>query len=163
MPNQDHLDFIQDQWKREKPELDTHAMAMIGRLYRLTHFLRTEVDNCHKAFGLRAGEFDVLATLLRSGEPWRLTPTVLFQSAMLSSGAMTNRLNRLEEAGLIRRIPDADDRRSLQVELTTQGKEKIDSAIEAHVSCLQQLAGSLSEQQGESLNTILKHWLATLE
>ncbi|MCY0967052.1 MarR family winged helix-turn-helix transcriptional regulator [Parathalassolituus penaei] len=163
MHDQDHLDFIQSQWLREKPSLDTRSMGLVGRMYRLQHLIRDEIDECHKAFGLRSGEFDVLATLLRAGEPWCLTPTALFQAAMLSSGAMTNRLNRLEEAGLIRREAAPDDRRSLLVILTAEGKEKIDQAIEAHVATLDRVTSILSEQQTQHMDQLLKDWLRGLE
>mgnify|MGYP001457302657 CR=1 FL=1 len=163
MQDQDHLDFIQSQWQQARPDLDTRSMGLVGRLYRLQHLIREAVDECHKGFGLRSGEFDVLATLLRAGEPWCLTPTALFQSAMLSSGAMTNRLNRLEEAGLIRRAAAPDDRRSLLVILTPEGKERIDAAIGAHVATLDRVANELNGQQSGELDQLLKEWLRRLE
>lgn len=163
MQDRDHLDFIREQWHQEKPELDTRAMGLIGRLYRLNHFMRIAVEESHKAFGLRPGEFDVLATLRRSGEPCKMTPTALFQAAMLTSGAMTNRLNRLEQAGLISREADPADRRSLLVVLTPLGREKIDAAIIDHVDNLQRLAALMKPEEIEQLDGLLKSWLAHFE
>jgi len=159
----DHIDFIIGQWQQERPDLEAMPMAVIGRLKRLHTHLRNDIEGKHKEFGLLWGEFDVLATLLRSGEPYCLTPTVLFRSAMLSSGAMTNRLNKLEERGLIERQPDPEDRRSLMVKLTRQGYSLISDAITQHVDIEAGLINSLNEKELASLNKLLKKWLAAFE
>ena len=138
-------------------------MAIIGRVKRLHTHLRHDIEAKHREYGLAWGEFDVLATLLRSGQPYCLTPTVLFRSAMLSSGAMTNRLNKLEERGLIERLPDPEDRRSLLVRLTDSGYRLISDAITEHVELEQQLISMLDEQEQETLNSMLKKWLAAFE
>lgn len=163
MPAQDHVDFIIEQWADEKPDMNTDAMALIGRIYRLYNYLASEVEACHKKQGLNYGEFDVLATLLRSGEPWTLTPTELFQSAMLSSGAMTNRLNRLEKAGLISRKPSDTDKRSMLVVLTFAGRAIAHRAVEAHMANLNRLTESLPEQDQQALGGLMKQWLQHFE
>lgn len=159
----DHIDFVVNQWREERPALQPMPMAVIGRLKRLTAHLRQQIESKHKEFGLAWGEFDVLATLLRSGAPYCLTPTLLFRSAMLSSGAMTNRLNKLEKQGLVERLPDPDDRRSLLVRLTDDGYRLISQAITEHVDTEAQLLAALSEDEQQQLNSLLKKWLAGFE
>ncbi|MGB1092049.1 MAG: MarR family winged helix-turn-helix transcriptional regulator [Oceanobacter sp.] len=156
----DHVDGILEQWKVERPDMDASAMALMGRMYRLNHFLRQEIEICYKQWNLTTGEFDVLATLLRHGAPYQLTPTELFRSAMLSSGAMTNRLNRLEQRGLICRSEASSDRRSLPVALTEEGKALIEEAIEAHAANQLRLIQPLAEDDQVALNRIVKQWLA---
>ena len=118
---QDHVDFIQAQWAQEKPDLDTSPMGVVGRISRISRHLDQLLQKNYAQFGLNGGEFDVLAALRRSGHPYQLTPTQLFNSLMLSSGAMTNRLDRLEDEGLIKRAPNPKDRRGILVTLTGQG------------------------------------------
>ncbi|WP_221799818.1 MarR family winged helix-turn-helix transcriptional regulator [Oceanobacter mangrovi] len=163
MSQTDHLDFICGQWAEQLPDLNTDAMQLIGRVYRLYHYLLPEIEACHKRFGLNFGEFDVIATLLRSGDPWTLTPTELFQSAMLSSGAMTNRLNRLEKAGLISRKPSATDRRSLLVVLTFAGRAVAHRAVIAHMENLNRLTAHLAKQDKQLLTGQLRSWLLGYE
>lgn len=160
---QDHIDFVISQWQQERPDLQGEPMAVIGRLKRLTSYLQQDIEAHHKVFGLAWGEFDVLATLLRSGKPYCLTPTLLFRSAMLSSGAMTNRLNNLEKRGLIERLPDPADRRSLLVKLTDDGYALISQAIGEHVDNETRLMAGLSAEEISQLNKLLKRWLAGFE
>lgn len=160
---QDHLDFVISQWQQERPDLAPEPMAVIGRLKRLSQHLRQGIESKHKEFGLAWGEFDVLATLLRSGAPYCLTPTLLFRSAMLSSGAMTNRLNRLQERGLIERLPDPEDRRSLLVKLSDDGYHLISQAMTEHVDVEARLLQVLSEDDIQQLDRLLKKWLAGFE
>ncbi|WP_430461890.1 MarR family winged helix-turn-helix transcriptional regulator [Thalassolituus sp. LLYu03] len=159
----DHVDFIIGQWRQERPDLAIEPMAIIGRLKRLTTHLQQGIETHHKRYGLIWGEFDVLATLLRSGKPYCLTPTQLFRSAMLSSGAMTNRLNNLEKRGLIERLPDPDDRRSLLVKLSPDGFRLISEAVGDHVDNEAHLMSALSAEDIRQLNDILKRWLAGFE
>ncbi|MEF1245075.1 MarR family winged helix-turn-helix transcriptional regulator, partial [Vibrio campbellii] len=99
----DAIDKVVSQWAKEKPELDTEPMAIMGRLMRIAKHMENHVAELHKRYDLKMGEFDVLATLRRSGKPYRLTPSELISSMMLTSGAMTNRLDKLEKKGLIAR------------------------------------------------------------
>ena len=160
---QDHVDFIVGQWQQERPDLEIWPMAPIGRLYRLAHHVRLEINELHKQLGLASSEFDVLATLLRSGPPYRLTPTALFKTAMLTSGAMTNRLNRLEERGLIERLPDPEDRRSLLVQLSDSGRGLINNAVEHHLQLEARLLNALQPEQQQQLNDLLHQWLISFE
>ena len=109
------------QWARELPDLDTEPMAILGRAFRLSNMVRPSIEATFAGFGLDRGEFDVIATLRRSGPPYRLTPTEMYTSLMISSGGLTHRLDRLEKAGLIRREKSPRDGRSMLVALTRRG------------------------------------------
>ena len=113
------------QWKQELPELAAENMLLIGRLKRAAAVIARELEKVYGEYGLTEGSFDVLATLRRSGTPYTLTPTELFSSLMVTSGTMTTRLKNLENQGLIDRLPNPDDARSLLVRLTDKGKELI--------------------------------------
>lgn len=143
----DAVDRLVAQWAREKPELDTEPMAIMGRLLRVAKYMENEVAQLHKQYDLTLGEFDVLATLRRSGEPFQLTPSELIDSMMLTSGAMTNRLDKLTSKGLITRQSNQSDRRSLPVQLTKQGIGLIDRILEEHVQMQGQLVKGLSQEQ----------------
>jgi DNA-binding MarR family transcriptional regulator len=109
------------------------------------------------------GEFDVLATLRRNGKPYTLTPSVLLSSMMLTSGAMTNRLDKLESKDLIARVHSTEDRRSVSVGLTKKGLAIIDEAIEVHVKIQHKLVANLSDTELPELNQLFKTWLAGFE
>ena len=119
----DAIDEIRHQWQQERPDLDTTDMATIGRLKRCASLLQPRLDNTFARYALSSWEFDVLATLLRSGQPYCLAPTVLFSALMISSGTMTHRMNRLEKRGLVERKDNPQDARSKLVQLTTEGFE----------------------------------------
>ena len=105
----------------------------------------------------------MLATLRRAGAPYRLSPTDLFRSMMVTSGTMTNRIDRLTAKGLVRRIPDPEDRRGILVELTQQGRELIDRALISHVENERRILQSLSREEQQTLATLLRKWLSSLE
>lgn len=159
----DGLDRVVAQWEQEKPHLDTLPMSLIGRIMRLSKHLEAQIAECHKIFDLKPGEFDVIATLRRSGGDYCLTPSELINSMMLTSGAMTNRLSRLESKGLIERVNSQQDRRSVSVALTAQGLAMIDAAIEQHSLLQKELVAGLTEIDKPVLNELLKSWLAQFE
>ncbi|WP_394204480.1 MarR family winged helix-turn-helix transcriptional regulator [Shewanella waksmanii] len=159
----DGVDRLIGQWAEQKPHLDTAPMAVLGRLLRLTKHIESQLSACQKQFGLNMGEFDVLATLRRAGAPYRLTPSDLLGAMMLTSGAMTNRLDKLEAKQLIERVHSKADRRSVSVALTTEGVALIDKAVEAHVASQQQLVKQLSAQELVQINQLLKGWLQSFE
>ncbi len=130
----DHVDRLRGQWARELPDLDTEPMGILGRASRLTNLHRISMEAIFARFGLDRGEFDVIATLRRSGPPYRLTPTQLYTSLMISSGGLTHRLDRLEKAGLVRREKSEQDGRSLLVALTDAGFSRVEEACRAHVA-----------------------------
>jgi DNA-binding MarR family transcriptional regulator len=134
-------------------------MGVVGRISRASRYIGQFLQKNYARFGLNGGEFDVLATLRRNGAPYQLTPTALFSSMMLSSGAMTNRLDRLEKAGYIERKPDPNDRRGTLVTLTNQGLELIDLAVAAHIAHEQQLLASLTSDEQKLLADLLRKLL----
>src|SRR5436190_1898841 len=113
----DPIKARREQWRQELPDVDTIGMAILGRARLATIIARGPIEQVFERHGLDTGEFDVLATLLRSGSPYQLRPTELFKSLMISSGGLTDRLARLERAGLIKRRPSESDARSMLVEL----------------------------------------------
>ena len=159
----DAIDRVVSQWAKEKPDLDTEPMAIMGRLMRIAKHMENHVAEVHKRYDLKMGEFDVLATLRRSGEPYRLTPSELISSMMLTSGAMTNRLDKLEKKGLIDREHSKEDRRSVTVQLTSKGFELIDALIEQHLQAQHELMGSLTRDEREQVNQALKLLLPQYE
>ncbi len=158
----DHVDKVLAQWARERPDLDTGPMGLIGRLKRLQQVLSEAHTRTFAEFGLNAANFDVLATLRRAGPPYALSPSELIEWTMVTSGTMTNRLDRLEAAGLIERRPNPADGRSAVVGLTETGARLIDKAVEAHVATQQNLVARLAPEERDALNTLLKSWLTGL-
>jgi len=160
---EDGLDRIVEQWQQQGVTEDLIPMAVLGRIARLTKYIEVVLLQCHAEFGLGQGEFDVLATLRRSGEPFTLSPSHLYQSMMLSSGAMTSRLDRLENKGLIEREHSKEDRRGVHVSLTAEGKALIDKALPQHIQCQSALFAGVSGEDRPVLLQILKSWLNQFE
>lgn len=159
----DAVDRVTEQWAQEKPELKTEPMAIMGRILRIAKHMENEVAKLHKRYGLKFGEFDVLATLRRSGKPFSLTPSELMGSMLLTSGAMTNRLDKLESKGLIVRAHSKEDRRSVSVKLTKEGVSLIDEMMQVHVDLQHSLLQGMNEEQKTQLNQFLKVCLAEFE
>jgi len=152
-----------EQWKRERPDLDVSPMAVLGRLNEASSLIaRDRLAPLFASFELQAGEFDVLATLRRSGAPYALTPTALYEATMVTSGAMTNRLDRLEKAGLILRGPHPNDRRGIVVQLTGKGLALIDEALTAHVANEHEILADLSDAEREMLARLLGKLIASV-
>jgi DNA-binding MarR family transcriptional regulator len=159
-------DYIEETfaaWRRERPGLDLTGMALVARLLRVAHRFDQAQGEFFAALGLKPGWLDVLGALRRSGEPYRLTPTRLSEEALISTAGMTNRLDRLEAAGLIVRLPDPDDRRGVLVELTPEGLELVDAAIDAHRGLSRRLLGGLDSGEREELDALLKKLLQPLD
>lgn len=157
MPDE-HLraQFAAEQWQRELPQLDTRAMQLVGQLGTVAQLMaRDWLNPLFAEHGLQPGEFDVLATLRRSGAPYALTPTALYEAAMLSSGGMTNRIDRLETAGLIERQKHPTDRRGVLVALTGAGRELIDRLVLLHVANERKMLGSLTAREQNQLGQLL--------
>ena len=153
---QDRAALAALQWRRERPDIDPFPMEVIGRLTELAQVLtRDRLNPFFASFGLQNGEFDVLATLRRSGPPFALTPTVLYEAAMISSGGMTARIDRLEKAGLIERRKHPTDRRGTLVALTDKGKTLIDDMLPAHVANEQAMLANLTGEEQIALNGLL--------
>lgn len=159
----DAVDQIIAQWQTERPDLDTEAMAVFGRLQRAAHLLMPLLCREFERFGLNYGEFDVLATLRRAGAPYLLSPTALYSAMMVTSGTMTHRLKLLEQRNLIRRLPNPADSRSLLVQLSSEGKALIDRAVVAHVQNETELFAAVSDADRQALNQGLRALLAAWE
>jgi len=159
----DHVDRIVEQWAQQRPELDTSGLRVAARAIRLQRYLDQAISDAVRPFGLQVGEVNVLATLRRSGPPFQLTPTELYRGLLISSGAMTNRLDRLEANHLITRTVDTDDRRRVQVALTDLGRTTIDQAMDVHVSRLDGVLAGIDEQQRTELEDLLRGLLIRLE
>lgn len=159
----DHVDKILAQWRTERPDLDTEAMGIMGRLKRLSTHLAREVEQVLQQRGLSSSSFDVLATLRRSGTPYRLSPGDLLSMTMVSSGTMTNRIDQLEKAGLVERVLNPDDRRSVLIALTDAGLAAVEGAVGAHVANQQRLTQGFSAEEKAQLDALLRKFLATFE
>lgn len=156
----DPVDAIIDQWAAVRPDLDTRAMEVFGRIYRLSRTIGDRMEKAYAPYGISRGEFDVLATLRRSGEPYTLSPRQLSATLMLTTGGMTGRLDKLERAGLLRRSPDPHDRRGLQVTLTEKGLNLIDEAVGAGLAVQTEALSTLDDEQAGRLADLLRELLA---
>jgi DNA-binding MarR family transcriptional regulator len=159
----DDVDRIVGQWAQERPELQTDAMAVFGRIYRLARIVGDQQERVYSVLGINRGEFDVLATLRRAGEPFQLSPKALSASLMLTTGGMTGRLDRLERAGLVTRSPDPADRRGLVITLTLHGREIIDEAVVAGLDAQREVLERLPETSRRRLSALLRDLLAAAE
>ncbi|PRY75300.1 DNA-binding MarR family transcriptional regulator [Yoonia maritima] len=151
----DHIDRIVSQWSSARPDLDVGPMETIGRLLRLSMLLRSEMENTWKTFGLNSASFDVLATLRRSGKPNGLSPGELLELTMVTSGTMTNRVDQLVKAGLVRRVQNRNDKRGFLIRLTDEGMTVIEAAVTDHVETQHRLMDGLSVNQKDELNGLL--------
>lgn len=159
----DAVDEILAQWRRERPDLDIFPMGMVGRLMRCAALVQQQLDPTFAEFGMSGWEFDMLATLRRSGAPYRLAPTTLFSALMVTSGTMTHRLQRLEARGWITRVPNPEDARSTLVELTAEGFALIERAVQAHVANEHRMLAPLSPALLQQIDAGLSTWLQALE
>ena len=148
----DRVDRILAQWHRERPDLDVSAMGLLGRLSRLSTHVAREIEKSFSERGLSASSFDVLATLRRSGAPYRLSP-----------GTMTNRIDQLEKAGLVERIANPEDRRSVIIALTEEGLRRVDEAATAQVANQHRVVSELSPEERAALDGLLRKYLAAFE
>lgn len=161
-PAADRVSEIQAEWRRERPDVDVAPQGVIGRVHRLAAHLTAELVDVYSRFGLGEGEFDVLATLRRSGDPFELAPSELAGHTMVTTGAMTKRLDRLESAGLVVRRAAGGDGRRRVVALTPSGITLIDEAFAAHMANEARLLAGLAADDRAALERILSHWLHDL-
>jgi DNA-binding MarR family transcriptional regulator len=159
----DPVDLILEQWRRERPDVDLSGMAIIGRISRVERRLQTRLNEVFAHHGLEAWEFDVLATLRRTGPPYRLTAGQLLDSMMITSGAVTHRINRLEARGLIRREPDPHDGRVVHVVLTDDGFRTIEAALPDHAANEATIVAALGERDRATLTRLLRRLHVALD
>jgi DNA-binding MarR family transcriptional regulator len=149
------IDKLMEQWRRERPSLDLEAMELGMRLVRVASELGHALLELHARHGIPPGGFDVLAALRRSGKPYELTPTQLYESLLLASGTLTNRLDRLEAKGLIRRKPDPEDGRGHRVQLTERGQTRVEVVLGEHVKLEANFFAKLPTKDRRSLLRLL--------
>lgn len=159
----DHVDRVLAEWREIGSDQDLSPVSVIARLGRTTAYVDAAINARLDEFGLSRGSWDVLASLRRSGPPYRLSPTQLYQALMRTSGAMTHRLSRLERAGLITRLPDPEDGRGMLVELSAAGVQLVDQVAPAHVSNERSLLTALSDDEQTQLASLLRKMLVSFE
>jgi DNA-binding MarR family transcriptional regulator len=162
MSPSDPIDALVGQWKPERPDLDLEAMATVARLLTLGQALEREIEAVARGYGLQVPEADILFTLRRSGPPYRLLPSEISESLLVSSGTLTNRLDRLEAKGLIERVRNPDDRRSVHVALTESARRLVDEAVTEHVENERRMLSPLSADERETLNRLTAKLLTHL-
>jgi DNA-binding MarR family transcriptional regulator len=162
-PERDAVDRIVEQWAAERPELDTGPMELVGRLHRVAAILEAGLRPVFATAGLGNGDFDVLATLRRSGAPYRLSPSDLTATMMVTSGAVTKRVDRLERAGLVTREVSAEDGRGRMVGLTARGQALTDELVVRHWANEDRLIGALTPAERRTMVALLRKLLLDLE
>jgi DNA-binding MarR family transcriptional regulator len=159
----DEVDELVAQWHAQRPDLDVGPMHVLSRVSRLARHLDIARRSAFASHGLETWEFDVLSALRRGGPPFQLTPGALLRATLVTSGTMTNRIDRLTEAGLVHREPDPRDRRGVLVTLTDEGKARVDAALEDLLTSERKLLAGLSDDQRTALAGMLRVLLAPLD
>jgi len=159
----DRVARIQSEWGRERPDVDVAPQGVIGRLHRLAGFLTEELLVVYRKHGLGEGDFDVLATLRRAGAPYERAAGELADFTMVTTGAMTKRIDRLERAGLVTRRASEQDGRGRVIALTERGRELIDAAFTEHMRNERRLLDQLTPQEAAQMEQLLTKWLARFE
>jgi DNA-binding MarR family transcriptional regulator len=152
----DEVDRLVEAWHRERADLDLAPMHVLSRLSRLGHHLDRARAQAFAEHGLESWEFDVLAALRRAGTPYELSPGRLLRETLVTSGTMTNRVDRLETRGLVRRLPDPSDRRGVLVRLTAAGRTTVDGALEGLLTRERELLAGLDPDQQRQLAGLLR-------
>lgn len=162
-PVGDSIAVLLDEWRRERPDLDPSPFAIFGRIWRLGANLSNEISEWLAPLGLNFESFSVIVTLRRSGPPYELNPTALYRESLISSGAITNRIDRVEALGLIKRLPDPKDRRGTLVRLTAKGRTLADKAIALHFERLAECLSDVCPADQSVLASLLAKLLRSVE
>jgi DNA-binding MarR family transcriptional regulator len=160
---QDNVDRMLEVWKRELPDLDLATEGIVERIQKINKYVDRAMNETLAQFSLDRGEWRLLGALRRSGPPYRQSPGYLSEDLGLSSGAMTNRLDRLEAAGLVRRLPDPDDRRGLKVELTETGWQAWQDSVGVQAQKEALVSSALDPEEKEQLNGLLRRIMLEFE
>jgi DNA-binding MarR family transcriptional regulator len=163
IPMQDEVDRLVAAWARERPDLDVRPLEVLSRVTRLSRHVDRARGAAFAAHDLDGWEFDVLAALRRAGRPYMLSPGALVAQTLVTSGTMTNRIDRLESRGLVTRAPDPNDRRGVRVRLTARGKDSVDSALADLLESEQELLAALSTRQQDQLSVLLRSLVVAFE
>lgn len=158
----DHVDRVLEQWRTERPDIDPTPMGVIGRIKRASRLLERKLGEHFAGHDLQLWEFDILATLRRTGPPYRLTAGALVDASMVTSGAITNRIDRLTAKGLVTRETDPASRRSVLITLTDSGRRLVDDVVADHVDLETALLTTLSPSEQEHLAALLRKLLTGL-
>ena len=159
----DSIEELFHAWKRERPDLDPWPFAIFGRIWRLSANLLGNAEHWLEPIGLTFEAFSVIVTLRRNGPPFEMNPTALYRESLLSSGAITNRIDRVEAHGLVKRLPDPNDRRGTIVRLTPKGRALADRAIKLHFEALAESFGGLDKTERVQLTGLLGKLLLSVE
>ncbi|MEY9213833.1 MarR family transcriptional regulator [Thermobifida halotolerans] len=159
----DEVDGLVEAWRAERPDLDVEPLQVLSRVSRLARHLDRARRSVFTEHDLEPWEFDVLAELRRSGAPYELSPGRLLRATLVTSGTMTNRIDRLAQAQLVRRLPDPADRRGVLVRLTDEGRERVDAALADLLRCEESLLGALGSAERARLAALLRTVLAPLD
>jgi len=162
-PVSDEVDDIVVRWRRERPDLDVAPLEVLSRVSRLAKHLDRARRDAFAAHGLEAWEFDVLSALRRQGPPYQLSPGALLRSTLVTSGTMTNRIDRLTETGLVRRDKDPQDKRGVLVQLTAAGRATVDAAMSDLLARERELLDALDGGQQAQLAALLRVLLAPFD
>jgi DNA-binding MarR family transcriptional regulator len=152
----DEVDRLIEAWRRERPDLDVAPMEVLSRVTRLARHLDRARSQAFETHGLESWEFDVLAALRRAGKPYQLSPGRLLKETLVTSGTMTNRVDRLTARGLVERLPDPADRRGVIVQLTDSGRDSVDAAMADLLAHERTLLGSISERDQQKIARVLR-------
>ena len=159
----DSIEVLLAEWRRERPDLDPSPFAIFGRIWRLSANFLGDAEKWLAPVGLSFESFSVIVTLRRSGPPYELNPTTLYRESLLSSGAITNRIDRVEAEGLVKRLPDPKDRRGTIVRLTAKGRALADRAIKLHFAALAEELSGIDRAERDQLATLLSKLLVSVE
>jgi DNA-binding MarR family transcriptional regulator len=160
---QDEVDRLVAAWRRERSDLDVSPLEVLSRVTRLARYLDRARRTAFTAHDLALWEFDVLSALRRSGAPYRMSPGALLNQTLVTSGTMTNRIDRLTERGLVRREADPNDRRGVLVVLTETGRQTVDAALTDLLAHEQELLAGLTQEQREVLAGTLRRLVAPFD
>lgn len=159
----DSIEGLLAEWQRERPDLDPSPFGIYGRIWRLSTTLIGDAEQWLKPLGLTFESFSLIVTLRRSGPPYELNPTALYRESLLTSGAITNRIDRVEREGLVKRLPDPNDRRGTIVRLTAKGRNLADRSIKLHFEALAETLGALDQTERKQLAALLSKLLVSAE
>lgn len=163
MKHADEVDHILAEWSAARPDLDLAPLAVFSRLTRIGKHLDRVRAQAFERSGLASWEFDVLAVLRRSGEPFRQSPKLLVRQTMVSSGTMTNRIDRMTQRGLVRRLTDPNDGRGVLVEMTSQGQTLVDAAMTRLADAEERMLGGIPRSERDRLAVLLRRLSSGIE
>ncbi|MEU4406511.1 MarR family winged helix-turn-helix transcriptional regulator [Streptosporangium sp. NPDC023963] len=162
-PSRDEVDLLVAAWRQERPDLDVEPLQVLSRVSRLARHLDRARRASFAEHGLETWEFDVLTALRRAGEPYEMSPGALLRATLVTSGTMTNRIDRLAAAGLVRRRPDPEDRRGVLVSLTDAGRTRVDGAFADLLRRERELLSGLGKREQQALSGLLRTLLVPFD